>query len=423
MSVNENRSNRCIVVKFGGSSLTDGPSILRAVNSLIKEKMRGSQIAVVVSAMGKTTDLLISTASQACGSDFPREALDDIMAIGERTSARIFAAALRAKGLKSCYLDPSDPNWPIITDESFNNAKPILHLCAEMIKESVQPLMNDGVIVVIPGFIGKTQKGSITTMGRGGSDVTTMILARCLSAQRAILVTDVDGIMSADPKIVERPQTLKEIEIDSLVGLADSGSKFIHKKALRYKSPEIDVKVISNASGDLSSEGTTIRGSFPENIVVKPYPETSMAVTIVGKAISESPRTLQDILQQIKRFNVSIRGMSINHNSLILYLPTDSSGELLEALHSIVVADERTIAMAVRKNLAFVDVKGLGLEETPGIVSAITGALSQAGVNLYGVFTITSSVLLFTDLKDREKAIQLIKDSLKESRTLVDEEK
>ncbi len=421
MSVNEERSNRCLVIKFGGSSLAEGPSILRAVRSVIEERNRGTRIAVVVSAMGKTTDHLISTAKQACGSNIPPDELDGIIAMGERTSARIFAAALRAKGEKSVYLDPSNPNWPIITDDLFNNAKPILPLCEKMIKKVVQPLLTDGVIVVVPGFIGKTEKGAITTLGRGGSDVTAMILAWALSADQVVLVTDVDGIMSADPKVIEKPRMLKEIDMDVLIGLADSGSKFIHKKALRYKRTTVDVKVINNAAGDLRSEGTIIRGSFPESIIVEPYPEIAMAVTIVGRAISESPKTLQDILQQIKRFNVPILGMSINHNSLILYLPMNSSSELLEALHSIVIADERTIALAVKQNLAFINVKGLGFEETPGIVNVISGALSSANINIYGIFTITSSVLLFVDLKDKEMAIQLIKDSVKKYRSPEDE--
>jgi len=388
---------------------------------VIEERNRGTRIAVVVSAMGKTTDHLISTAKQACGSNIPPDELDGIIAMGERTSARIFAAALRAKGEKSVYLDPSNPNWPIITDDLFNNAKPILPLCEKMIKKVVQPLLTDGVIVVVPGFIGKTEKGAITTLGRGGSDVTAMILAWALSADQVVLVTDVDGIMSADPKVIEKPRMLKEIDMDVLIGLADSGSKFIHKKALRYKRTTVDVKVINNAAGDLRSEGTIIRGSFPESIIVEPYPEIAMAVTIVGRAISESPKTLQDILQQIKRFNVPILGMSINHNSLILYLPMNSSSELLEALHSIVIADERTIALAVKQNLAFINVKGLGFEETPGIVNVISGALSSANINIYGIFTITSSVLLFVDLKDKEMAIQLIKDSVKKYRSPEDE--
>jgi len=408
----DGKAVRRLVVKFGGSSLADGPSIARAIDSIIKKAKEEVQIVVVVSAMGKTTDFLIETAMQACGGKPPEDSLDDIVAMGERTSARIFSAGLKARGQKSLYLDPSRSDWPILTDDRFNNAKPILHVCEEMIRGSIEPLLESGTVVVVPGFIGKTKNGKITTIGRGGSDITALILARALHADQIILVTDVEGIMTADPKIIKKPKKLNEIKMDVLVGLTDSGTKFIHKKALRYKSPEIDIKVISNSSGDLDSEGTIIRGSFPSVILVDSYPKPALTVTIVGERASESFETLTSVLEEIKRAGLPLLGMSINHNSLILYLPMDGPEGLLEALHSIVLKDERAIALAVRKNLAFIRVRGVGLEETPGVISRITSALNSAGINIYGIFTITSSVELFVDLKNKEKAVQLIREAL-----------
>jgi aspartate kinase len=414
--LNVDRNKRLLdrfVVKFGGTSLADGLGISRAADSVVKKAKKGVQIAVVVSAMGKTTDLLIDTANQACGKAFPNDELDDIVAMGERTSSRVFAVAIRARGQESRYMDPCDSDWPIITDDTFTNAKPILSTCEDMVKRHVQPLLEKGVIVVVPGFIGKTEHGRITTMGRGGSDITALVLAQALSAAQVLLVTDVDGVMTADPKVIKNPERLKEISMDTLVGLADSGTKFVHKKALRYKSTNTDIKVINNSSGDLDSDGTTICGSFHGNIVVEPYPEPAMAVTIVGKKASESPQTLVEIFREIKKVDAPLLGMSINHNSLILYLPMNVAENLLESLHSIVVNDERALAMAVRKDLAFIRFKGVGLEETPGIISNITKALNSVGTNLYGVFTITSSVLIFVDLKDKEKAIRLTEETLK----------
>ena len=403
---------RRLVVKFGGSSLADGLSIARAIDSVIKKAKEGVQVVVVVSAMGKTTDFLIETAMQACRGNLSEEMLDDILAMGERTSARIFSAGLKARGQKSLYLDPAGSNWPILTDDKFNDAKPILPVCEEMIRRNVEPLLENGLVVVFPGFIGKTRNGRITTIGRGGSDITALILARALHADQVILVTDVEGIMTADPKVVKNPKKLSEITMDVLVGLADSGTKFIHKKALRYKSPHIDIKVISNSSGDLDSEGTIIRGSFPSMIIVDSHPKPAFTVTIVGEKASESFETLTSVLEEIKKAELPLLGMSINHNSLILYLPMNEPDELLEALHSIVLRDKRAIALAVRKNLAFIRVKGVGLEETPGVISRITSALNSAGINIYGIFTITSSVELFVDLKNKEKAIQLIEEAL-----------
>jgi len=414
--MNENKNRKAVerlVVKFGGSSLADGPSIARAIDSVIKKVKEGTQIVVVVSAMGKTTDSLIETATQACGGKPSEDWLDDIMAMGERTSARIFSAGLKARGQKSLYLDPAADDWPILTDAKFNNAKPILPVCEEMIRKTLEPLISNGVVVVVPGFVGKTKNGKITTLGRSGSDITALIIARALNADQLILVTDVEGIMTADPKIIRSPKKLDEITIDALVGLTDSGTKFIHKKALRYKSPDIDIKVISSSSGDLNSEGTIIRGSFPQEILVDSYPEPAMAVTIVGEKASESFETLTSVLEEVRKAGLPLLGMSINHNSLILYLPTNRPDGLLEALHSIVIRDKRTIALAVRKDMAFIRVKGVGLEETPGVISRITSVLNSAGINIYGIFTITSSVELFVDLDKKEKALRLIKEALK----------
>jgi len=409
---NEKTYNR-LVVKFGGTSLADGLSISRAANSVVKKAKEGVQMAVVVSAMGRTTDLLIDTVDQACGNGISGKELDDVLAMGERTSARVFTAALKAHGQKCCYLDPHDSEWPIITDEKFGKANPILPVCIERIKKHLQPFLEDGMIVVVPGFVGKSEAGMITTIGRGGSDITALILAQALSADQVILVTDVEGIMTADPKIIRNPVRLEEISVDALVGLADSGTRFIHKKALRYKIQGIDIKVISNSTGDLDSNGTMIHGSFPNNTVVEPYPEPTMAVTIVGKEASESPQTLTEIFQEIRKAGTPLLGMAANHNSLVIYLPMNVAGSLLDSLHSIVVKDERTIGMAVRKDLALIRVKGIALEETLGVINSITKDLNSVGINIYGIFTIASSVLIFVDIKDKEKAVHLIEGTVR----------
>jgi aspartate kinase len=363
--------------------------------------------------MGKTTDTLIETAHKACEGSILNMDLDDIVAMGERISARIFSAALKARGAKSNCLDPSHRSWPIITDKTFENANPILPICEKMTKQHIQPLLEKGVIVVVPGFIGKTENGETTTMGRGGSDITALVLAQALNVGQVLLVTDVQGIMTADPKIIKNPKKLEEISVDTLIGLADSGTKFIHKKALKYKSPEIDIKVVSNNFGDLDSDGTLIRGCFPGNMLVEPYSDTATAITIVGKGLSESVQTLFEISNIIKKADAQLLGMSVNHNSLIIYLPSKDAEDILESLHSIVIRSERAYAMAVRKDLVFIRVKGVGLEETPGVISNITKALNSEGINIYGIFTITSSVVVFVDLKDKEKTIRLMEETLK----------
>jgi aspartate kinase len=417
MSEKKERFDRCIVVKFGGSSLADNSKIFRAAKAVAKEAAKGAKLIVVVSAMGKTTDLLMETAMQACGGSASDEELDDVLSMGERTSARMFSTALKANKVKCRYLDPTDPEWPIITDRTFTNAKPILPICEKLVRKYVSPLSEQKTVVIIPGFIGKTEDGKITTMGRGGSDTTALIMARALSADQVILVTDVDGIMTADPKLIKSPKMLKDIDVNTVIGLADSGAKFIHQKALKYKDPDIEIKVINHALGDLESEGTIIHGAILNDLIVETaYPSPAMSVTIVGNAISEAPEILQEVFQRIKEAEAPTLGVSINHNSLILYLPENGENSLLEALHSIVTSHGQTLALAVRKDLAFIRVKGTELEDTPGIINKIAEALFAGGINIFGIFTITSSVSVFVDLNDREKATKLIQKSIKGNR-------
>src|SRR4030043_1931286 len=142
-------TDKKIVVKFGGSSLADHERLLKAVNSVVAEAKRGTKIAVVVSAMGKTTDVLLTTAKNTSNGKLAKHELDDILSMGERTSVRIFAAALKNNGVDACYFDPMDDRWPIITDNSFQNANPMLKECDKNIKECALPLVEKGTIPVI----------------------------------------------------------------------------------------------------------------------------------------------------------------------------------------------------------------------------------------------------------------------------------
>src|SRR3989339_1677440 len=188
-------SNQTIVVKFGGSSLSDHERLLKAVMAVVNEAKRGTKIAVVVSAMGKTTDVLMTTAKNTSNGKLAKHELDDILSMGERTSVRIFATALRNNGVDACYFDPMDSKWPIITDDSFQNANPIVKECEKNIKECILPLVEKGTIPVIAGFIGKTRDGKITTLGRGGSDTTACLVGSALKAEKVILWKDVPGVL------------------------------------------------------------------------------------------------------------------------------------------------------------------------------------------------------------------------------------
>jgi aspartate kinase len=407
-------SHKTIVVKFGGSSLADHERLLKAVVAVMNEAKKGRRVAVVVSAMGKTTDVLMTTAKNASNGKLEKKDLDEILSMGERTSIRIFSAALKTNGAESCYFDPIDSNWPIITDATFQNANPILKDCEKNIRECVLPLIEQGIIPVVAGFLGKTKDGKITTLGRGGSDTTAFVLAEALGADEIVLVTDADGIMSGDPKIVSNPQRLSEIDVNTLVGLADSGAKFIHSKALKYKPKNINVRVINHAHGNLSKEGTVITGALAAELdaeIAHPFPVAE--ITVIGNGISANPQIIQEMVEKTKQHSLLL-GMSMNTNSIILYVSQEKNLDtLFNNIHDITKSNKETIAMAVKKDLVFIKTSGVGLEETHGIIGKISEDLRLNGINISGILTITSSILLFVDWNEREKALKLIKNSLR----------
>lgn len=407
-------SRKRIVVKYGGASLADHERILKAVTAVAKEAKKGTQIAVIVSAMGGTTDLLFHAAKNASNGKVKKGELDEILAMGERTSIRIFAVALKAQGVESRYFDPLDPDWPIITDRVFSDANPILDKCEEKIRQHVLPLVEKGVIPVIAGFIGRTLDKKITTLGRGGSDTTAFILAKALGADELILVTDAEGIMSADPKIITKSERLPEIDVDTLVGLADSGTKFIHRKALRYKDSSVKVRVISHTHEDLNAKGTLIKGALSTELDVDlASPTPAMSITVVGRGVSEKPEVIQELTEGIK-VHAQLLGLSLNYDSIILYSSeNENSNMLLEKIHKAILEHKETLAMSIRKQLAFLKVKGVGLEETPGLIGKISETLRLNAINIFGLLTITSSILLFVDWNEKERALILVRNALR----------
>jgi aspartate kinase len=409
------KSGKKIVVKFGGSSLSDHEKLTKAIKAVHTEVAKGTKIAVVVSAMGKTTDLLMNTAKNTSNGRLEKHELDDILSMGERTCVRIFAAGLRTNGVKSCYFDPLDDKWPIITDAGFSNANPILEECEKRIQENVLPMVESCIVPVIAGFVGRTMDGKITTLGRGGSDTTAFILADALKAQEVILVTSADGIMSGDPKIVSNPKQLSEINVSTLVGLADSGAKFIHSKALKYKPQSIDVKVINQAYGNLSQKGTLITGALTAELDVEIAHSTPVSeITVVGQELSASPQIILEMVEKVKA-HTTLLGMSMNTNSVILYVSQEKNTEsLFSEIHETTLNNKETLAMAVKKDIAFLKISGVGLEESHGIIGRLSETLRVNQINIYGMLTITSSILLFVDWSERRKALQLIRNSLRE---------
>src|SRR5712692_2244019 len=403
---------RLLIVKFGGSSLSNPKRINLAVASVELEYARGNRVVVVVSAVGNTTDQLLQLTNG--GAELVETDKDDILAMGERTSARIFAASLKSRGMQARYYDPSDRDWPIITDNNFLNANPLKTNSIQRIQRYLRPVLDDGVIPVIGGFIGRTRDGRISTLGRGGSDTTALLLAMALEADEVVLVTNVRGILSADPNLIGNARVLSKIDMKTLIGIADTGTKFIHRKALRFKDPNIDIRVISNTNGKLDSQGTLVTGgSLPELEVTVNNPHPVASVTIVGTGLPRQPELVQKISKLV---GPNLVAVSQDSDSAILYVKqTPKLQQQITRLHDAMLNDPHGIAIAARMGMALITVRSIGLEERPGVVARISDALRSANINMFGVLTITSSVLVFVDWKIRRKAASLIRSSLEKN--------
>jgi aspartate kinase len=401
-----------LIVKFGGSSLSNPKRINLAVESVALEYARGNRVVVVVSAVGNTTDQLLQLTNG--GAELVETDKDDILAMGERTSARIFAASLKSRGMQARYYDPSDRDWPIITDNNFQNANPLKINSIKRIRRYLKPVVDDGMIPVIGGFIGRTRDGRISTMGRGGSDTTALLLAMALEADEVVLVTNVRGILSADPNLVGNSRVLSKIDMKTLIGIADTGTKFIHRKALRFKDPNINIRVIPNTNGRLDSQGTLVTGgSLPELEVTVNNPHPVASVTIVGTGLPRQPELVQKISKLV---GPNLVAVSQDSDSAILYVKqTPKLQQQITRLHEAMLNDPHGIAIVARTGMALITVRSIGLEERPGVVARISDALRSANINMFGVLTITSSVLVFVDWKIRRKAASLIRSSLEKN--------
>ncbi|MEM1776400.1 MAG: aspartate kinase, partial [Nitrososphaerota archaeon] len=376
-----------IVVKFGGSVLKDLSAIEEAASWVKKLLAGGYKIVVVVSAMKGVTDELVNTAKMLAGNPDP-ELMDEILSMGERISARLFTLALREHGVNAMFIDPADDYWPIITDSNHLDAEPLYIETKKNVKEKIVPLLERGVVPVVCGFIGVTVDRKITTLGRGGSDTTAVLIANCLEAEEVVLVKDVPGVFSADPDIVgDSAKILSELDFREAQALVKGGAKIIHTKALRYLDRKLKLRIASME--ELAANGgTVIRGYDPE-IEVKTSPVRITMVTIIREDL-DSTDVLEKIMKLLKKRDVKVLAVTCEEKALILYLE-EREGIIVD-VHSCLVNERLGKAVSFYQDLAMITVSGRMLETSPGIIHKITKPLAENNINLYGLITISSSI-------------------------------
>lgn len=387
------------VIKFGGADLSSGHKIRKAAQMVVK--FGQEEVIIVVSAMGKTTDSLMDLMSKIGIKDHKDYA--EIVSMGERTSARIFCSALRSLGAKAVYFDPIQKNWPIITDSNFQNAKPNVKKTKALVKRYLSPILSEAIPVVC-GFLGKDQHGNITTLGRGGSDITALLLANCLEANSVILVKDTEGILSADPKIVTNVKPFKNLEIHEMFALAQGGAKIVRSEALKYKLPNQILRIASFSSNNLAEGGTEITGTFnPHSKEINQYANLS-AITLVGKINSENLAELFSTLH-----GYPIMGISTGKNSFTVFSHFRDIKEIMNRIYDLKCFK----AMSHRDKIGMVEATHPVFIDSPGWVAKVAGVLASKNINIVEITTSKATINIFIDEDRLKDAFVAVSDVIK----------
>jgi aspartate kinase len=386
-----------VVQKYGGSSLASPNNIKEAAQRIIRRSREGVRLVVVASAMGDTTDDLIKLAHQVSAHPDFRD-LDLLLSTGEMVSTALLSLALKSQGQDAISL--SGPQAGIQTDSYYSRAH-ILDIHSQRIEKELAC----NKVVVVAGFQGiESTSEDITTLGRGGSDTTAVALAAQLKAKICELYTDVEGIYTADPRVVPEARKLREIDYEEMVELASYGSKVIHPRAVEigklYQIPILVAGSGSGSCGTLILEGVKmeaknkVRGVTFDldvaKITIVGIPDKPGVATSLFEPLVESNINVDTIVQ-----NASIQGItdltfSVSREdverTLMIILPVAESIKAQKVVHS--------------ENLAKVSIVGVGMQNAPGYAARMFRTLYDAGVNIE---LITTSEIRITCIVDEDK--------------------
>lgn len=402
-----------IIAKFGGTSIGNGEKIRKAAQSVVNEYMKGNKVVVVVSAINKTTDDLIKIIEDSMQSNVTEKQLAEILSMGEMTSVRVFSSVIESLGVKSEYIDPFNEKWPLITDSNLLEAK-INFEASELKSKELIKILDQGIIPVVCGFLGKDETGEITTLGRGGSDITAFLLGHCLNADEVIIVTDVKGVMSTDPNKIQAAKKLEKISVEEMRDLATYGAQVLHPHALKYKDPTISAKIISYENGDLSNPGTKIVGPYEGEMMKSSmlYPEPISIVAIVGERMLKKTGLLSQLTSILAKNNINIFGISAGQNSVTIFVNKKDALEAHHLLHDLVIDNDSLSSLSLGREIAMLTLVSPEFIETPGIISNITDPLRKNNINIVEISSSQTAVVVFVDWEDGEKAYELIKKAI-----------
>ncbi len=430
-------------MKFGGTSVGDGSCIAR-VAQIVRDASRDSSVVAVVSAMSGVTNRLIDAATRCeadergqvveifevlhdqheaalatlirsserrtdvaattkkifsegfrlCeGTALLREltprTLDAISSLGERLSAPLVAGAISELGLRSEAVDATEL---IVTDAYHGGAEPVMDLTRERSQSRLNPLLDEGIVPVVTGFIGATQQGVLTTLGRGGSDYSATILGAALDADEIIIWTDVDGVLTADPRLVPDARTIPEISYREAAELAYFGAKVLHPKTLRAVM-RAGIPVWIRNSFEPERTGTKITPQGRSNgggVKALTAVKDVTLITVGGPGIVGVPDVVGRTFSTTSkaRANVLLISQSSSQNDICFIVASSDAKRTEEALRSEFaqdVAHEKVEHITVDPNIAVVAVVGEKMHGTPGVAGRTFSALGREGVNIIAI--------------------------------------
>ncbi|MEV0121178.1 aspartate kinase [Streptomyces sp. NPDC050703] len=402
-----------VVQKYGGSSVADAEGIKRVAKRIVDAKKNGHQVVVVVSAMGDTTDELIDLAGQVSPIPAGRE-FDMLLTAGERISMALLAMAIKNLGHEAQSFTGSQAG--VITDSVHNKAR-IIDVTPGRIRTSI----DEGNIAIVAGFQGVSQEGkNITTLGRGGSDTTAVALAAALDAEVCEIYTDVDGVFTADPRVVKKARKIDWISFEDMLELASSGSKVLLHRCVEYaRRYNIPIHVRSSFSGLqgtwVSNEPHAEQGAskVEQAIISGVAHDTSEAkVTVVGvpdkpgeaaaifRAIADAEVNIDMVVQNVSAASTGLTDISFT-------LPKAEGRKAIDALEktrSAIGFD----SLRYDDQIAKISLVGAGMKTNPGVTATFFEALSDAGVNIELISTSEIRISVVTRADDVNEAVRAV---------------
>lgn len=393
-----------LVQKYGGSSVADAEKIKNVARRVVKTREEGHQIVVVVSAMGDTTDDLIELAKQISPHPPERE-MDVLLSTGEIVSSTLLAMAIGNMGYKAVSLSGAQAG--IETDSSHSKARIQRIEPRRIVKE-----LEKGNIVIVAGFQGTTQDMDITTLGRGGSDTTAVALAASLKARECRIYTDVEGVFTADPRIVPEARRLDEIGYEEMLELATSGAKVMHSRAVEvggvYNMPILVACSFNDKPGTLIHGGASmelrnkVRGIAHDMDVAK--------VTIVG--VPDQPGIATAIFDPLSKANISVdtivQNASVNKVTDVSFTVAQSDLNKAMSIVKSVAASIKAKDCVSDATLGKVSIVGTGMQNAPGYAAMMFRTLYEQGINIQLITTseIRITCIIAEDrVKDAVKAL------------------